>query len=107
MDYLEQLFSQYRDSLPDPEPSAAFTPGVWRKIEARRPPVRLVRRMTEAFVALAAAVTILIGTFLIPRIQTSPVYSASYIDVLADEHNNDTLDYPDTARADPSEAVPQ
>lgn len=104
MDELEQLFSQYRESLPDPEPSAMFTPGVWKRIEARRSPIRLVRRMAEAFVAVAAVVTLLIGTFLIPRLQSAPVYSASYIDVLAAEHN-DTLDYADAVRTDPGEAA--
>lgn len=85
MDDLERLFSAYREVLPDQEPSPAFTPGMWRKIEARRSPVRLLRRMAEAFVTLAAVLTIVLGTFLIPKIQTAPVYSANYIDILADE----------------------
>jgi hypothetical protein len=84
---LDSLFSAYREAMPDPEPSAAFTPGVWRKIEARRSPVRLLRRMAEAFVALAAVATILIGMFLMPKLQNSSVYAATYLDVLADEQN--------------------
>ncbi|MBS1875172.1 MAG: hypothetical protein JSU00_18305 [Acidobacteria bacterium] len=108
MDDLEKLFSEYRESLPDPEPSAAFTPGVWRRIEARRSPIPFLRRTAEAFVALAAVFTLLIGTFLIPRIQNASVYTANYIDVLAAEHNNnETLDFPETARADVNEAAPR
>lgn len=84
---LDSLFSAYRDAIPDPEPSPGFTPGVWRKIEARRSPVRLLRRMAEAFVAVAAVATILIGMFLMPRLQNATVYAATYIDVLADEQN--------------------
>jgi hypothetical protein len=84
---LDSLFSAYREAMPDPEPSAAFTPGVWRKIEARRSPVRLLRRMAEAFVTLAAVATILIGLFLMPKLQNSSVYAATYVDVLADEQN--------------------
>ena len=107
MEDLEKLFSDYRNSLPDPEPSAAFTPGVWRRIEARRSPLRLFRRMAEAFVAVAALATLLIGTFLIPRLQNAPVYSATYVDVLAAEHINETLDYTDAARPDTGEAAPR
>lgn len=84
---LDSLFSAYRESMPDPEPSAGFTPGVWRKIEARRSPIRLLRRMTEAFVTVAALATILIGLFLMPKLQNAVVYSATYVDVLDDEQS--------------------
>lgn len=47
MDDLEQLFAAYREALPDPEPSSAFTPGVWSKIETRRSPLRLLRRLAK------------------------------------------------------------
>ena len=107
MEDLEKLFSEYRDSLPDSEPSAAFTPGVWQRIEARRSPLRFLRRMAEAVVAVAALVTLLIGTFLIPRLQNAPVYSATYVDVLAAEHNNETLDFADAVRPDAGEATPR
>lgn len=106
MDDLEKLFCAYREAMPDPEPSSSFTPGIWRRIEARRSPVRLLRRATEAFVALAALVTLLIGTLLIPNLQKSPVYSATYIDVLAAEHSS--LDYADAVRPEiGSEAATQ
>ncbi len=97
MDDLEQLFSAYRDALPDPEPTGSFTPGVWRRIDSRRSSLRFLRRMTEAVAAVAALVTLLIGTFLIPRLQSSPVYSATYVDVLAAEHSSQDF----------AEAVPQ
>ncbi len=96
MDDLERLFTAYRDALPDPEPSSAFTPGVWRRIESRRSPLRLLRRMAEALVTVAALVTLLIGTLLIPKLQSAPIYSASYIDVLSAEHSN--LDYAEVVR---------
>jgi hypothetical protein len=81
---LDSLFSAYREAMPDPEPSAGVHAGVWR-IEARRSPVRLLRRMAEAFVTVAAVATILIGLFLMPKLQNSSVYAATYVDVLADE----------------------
>ncbi len=100
MDELEHLFNEYRAALPDPDASANFTPGVWKRIESRRFPVRLMKRAAEAFVALAAVVTLLIGMFIIPRMQTAPVYSASYVDVLSAERSADGLDYTDIARTE-------
>src|SRR3974377_1238401 len=106
MDDLEKLFSAYRDAIPDPEASAAFTPGIWQKIEARRSPARLWRRLAEAFVTIAAVVTLLIGTLLIPYLQKAPVYSASYVDVLAAEHSSQ--DYAEVVHPDSlGEAVPR
>jgi hypothetical protein len=106
MDDLEKLFSAYRQALPDPEASADFTPGIWRKIEARRSPVRFLRRMAEAFVTVAALVTLLIGTFLIPSLQRASVYSASYIDVLTADHSS--RDFAEVTHADAfNEAAPR
>ncbi len=105
MDDLEKLFCAYRDALPDPEPSAAFTPGVWRRIDSRRSPVRLLRRLAETLVAVAALVTLLVGTLVLPRLQSAPVYSASYVDVLSAEHSS--LEYSEAVRPEVLEVSPQ
>jgi hypothetical protein len=89
MDDLAKLFAEYRDAIPDPEPSADFTPGVWRRIETRRSSVRLFRRFAEAFVTIAAVLTILMGTVLIPHLRKAPVYTATYVDVLAAEQTEE------------------
>jgi hypothetical protein len=91
MDDLSRLFGEYRLAMPDPDSSADFTPGIWRRIESRRSPVRLLRRFAEALVTVAAVVAILVGVILVPRAQSSPVYSATYVDVLAAEHSTDTM----------------
>jgi hypothetical protein len=106
MDDLERLFAAYRETLPDPEPSAGFTPGVWERIEARRSPVRMLRRLTEALVTVSALATLLAGLFLIPRLQSSPVYSASYVDVLANESSSETLAYADVIQPEPTAEQP-
>lgn len=102
MDELDSLFTAYRNALPDPEPSGEFTPGIWRRIESRRSPVRLFRRLVEGLVTAAALTTILIGTLLIPKLQRSPVYSATYVDVLSAEHS---LDYAEAVS--PGEVAPR
>ncbi len=35
---LDELFGAYRDALPDREPSAGFTPELWRRIDQKRKP---------------------------------------------------------------------
>ncbi|HZT40419.1 MAG TPA: hypothetical protein VFA28_21190 [Bryobacteraceae bacterium] len=86
MDELQKLFCAYREAIPDPEPSADFTPGVWRGIDARRSSARLFRRFAQVFVAFAAVLTVLMGVVVLPYLQRAPVYRATYIDVLAEEH---------------------
>jgi hypothetical protein len=83
MDDLSRLFQAYRDAVPDPDASADFTPGLWKRIDARRSSFILLRRFTQAFVTLAALVTILFGVILIPHLQSSSVDSTTYVDVLA------------------------
>lgn len=84
MDDLAKLFLAYRASVPDPDPSPGFTPGVWRRIEARRSSVTVLRRFAQVFAVTAAAFAILIGVVVIPRIQNASAFNAgSYVDVLA------------------------
>ena len=87
MDELTKLFAAYRDAVPDPEPGANFTPELWRKIEAGRSPALVLRRFAQALAAAAIAFALLIGTVLIPRMQNAAVYSASYVDVLANDQS--------------------
>jgi hypothetical protein len=90
-DKLEGLFAAYRDACPDPEPSADFMPGLWRKIEARRSQsLNVLKRLTQVFVGATAVLTIVMAALVIPAMQNSPVYSATYLDVLADHNIDDT-----------------
>ena len=41
---LDELFAAYREALPDREPSAGFTPELWRRIDQRR---RRVSRLDD------------------------------------------------------------
>jgi hypothetical protein len=90
MDDLAKLFEAYRASVPDPDPSPGFTPGVWRRIEAQRSSVTVLRRFAQAFAVTAAAFVLLIGAVVIPRIQRASAFnSASYVDVLANDSSAD------------------
>jgi anti-sigma-K factor RskA len=83
-DRLNSLLAEYRDACPDPEPSTNFLPQLWRRIEARRGATAslLLRRWAEAWLLATVTLAIVIGVFLIPRLQDPPAYQASYVDVL-------------------------
>ena len=55
---LDRLLQAYRRSFDDPEPSAAFTPGLWAKIEQRRSVPIWFRRMAQGFVTAAVALSV-------------------------------------------------
>jgi len=90
MDHMEKrldaLWAEYREACPDPEPSAQFTPQLWQRIEASRnarASSLLFRRWAEVWLVATVALAIVMGAFLIPRLQNPPAYQATYIDVLA------------------------
>jgi len=88
---LNSLFAQYKALIPDPEPGAGFMPELWRRIEARQGLIVRVKRLTQVFVAAAAAICILFATVLsVPRSATPDVHG-SYVDILAQAYPTETL----------------
>ena len=93
---LGSLFAEYRQAVPDPEPSAGFMPGLWRRIEARRNEnVSIFRRFAQVCMLATAALTL--AMVAITHIQSEPVYSATYVDVLDAAHNVDSAQLMDSA----------
>jgi hypothetical protein len=87
---LDALFAEYRMASPDPEPSADFMPGMWKRIEARRvATVSVFRHWAQACVVASVALTILIGAVLIPKFQEKPAATSSYLEALSAEHSAD------------------
>src|SRR5258707_15069369 len=92
-DKLDGLWAQYREACPDPEPGAGFMPGLWQRIEARRfANAAVLRRIAQICVGATVALTIFMGMVLIPQLEKGPVYSATYVDVLAADHPNTYVD---------------
>ena len=88
-DKLDALFAEYRMACPDPEPSADFMPGLWKRIEARRvATVSVFRHWAQICVMATVALTLLIGAVLIPRLQDN---SSSYLEALSAEHSADYI----------------
>jgi hypothetical protein len=92
-DKLDALWAEYREAIPDPEPSPNFMPHLWNKIEARRVETTSVfRRLTRICVMATLALTLLMSVVLLPRLQSEVAYNGSYVDILADQHANDYAD---------------
>ena len=90
---LDAMFQEYRSAVPDVEAGAGFMPGLWQRIEARRTSnVWIFRRLTQVCVGATLALTLLMGAFLIPRLEKTPIYSSSYVDELAADHPNTYVD---------------
>jgi hypothetical protein len=86
---LNAMFAEYRMACPDPEPSADFMPGMWKRIEARRvATVSVFKHWAQICVMATVALTLLIGAVLIPRLQENSG-SSSYLEALSAEHSAD------------------
>lgn len=88
-DKLDALFTEYRMACPDPEPSADFMPGMWKRIEARRvATVSVFKHWAQVCVMATVALTLLIGAVLIPKFQDDQAANSSYVEALAAEHHS-------------------
>jgi hypothetical protein len=91
-DKLDGFFAEYRMACPDPEPSANFMPGMWKRIEARRTATLSVfRHWAQVCVMATVAATLLIGAVLIPKFRDSNATGTSYVEALAAEHSADYI----------------
>jgi hypothetical protein len=89
---LEHLFELYRAALPDPEASVNFMPELWRKIEARQFFVVRIKKLTQVFIAAAAAICLLLGIILqVPVSTDTQAVRGNYVDVLADANPAENL----------------
>ncbi len=90
---LDHLFERYRAALPDPEASVNFVPELWRKIEARQFFLVRVKKLTQVFVAAAAAICLFLGIVLQVPVSTGDRQgvSGNYVDVLADANPTENL----------------
>ncbi len=88
---VKRLFAAYRAALPDPEPSPEFMPRLWLKIDARQNQTIGFRRMAQALITAAAAVSLLMGAWIVREPAKSSFYANSYLELLAASDNNDGL----------------
>lgn len=99
---VDALFQQYKSAVPDPEPSANFMPELWRKIEGRQTFTLRIRKLTQLFVAAAAALSLLFA--IVQVVPKSPELRGTYVDALAEAHPADNNLSALGIRVDPAEA---
>jgi len=88
---LDALFRAYRDACPDPEAGANFMPKLWARIDSRQTYLFSFRRMANAFVTAAVALSIALGVYMsIPH--SSGSSPETYIEALADANPLETPD---------------
>ncbi|MEO8099491.1 MAG: hypothetical protein ABI811_17470 [Acidobacteriota bacterium] len=86
-DKLAGLFAEYRGTFPDTDSSPEFMPKLWQRIEARRrETTSIFRHLTQAFVAITAALLIILTTVLMPTSPDVDLYSSTYTEVVAADH---------------------
>jgi hypothetical protein len=90
-DELNSIFASYKAAVPDPEASANFMPELWRRIEGRRNLAIRFKKLTQLFMAAAAAMSILFITMLSVPAFSGSDDDGSYVEVLAKAFPTETL----------------
>ena len=97
---LDALFRAYHSACPVPEASANFMPELWARIESRQMFTFSLRRMANAFVTAAVALSIALGVYMsLPH--ANPNSPQSYIEALAEARPLDTPEIVGPAHLDP------
>jgi len=103
---LDALFRVYRDACSTMEASANFMPDLWQRIEARQSFAFSFRRLANALVPAAVALSIALGVYAYTPRHTPNYAAQTYIEALAEANPVETpeivgpvrLDLSDTAR---------
>ena len=89
---LDALFRAYKEACPNPEPSVNFMPDLWKRIESRQRFTFSFRRMANALVTSAVALSIALGVYMSMHTSNPNYNSESYIEALAEANSLDTPD---------------
>jgi hypothetical protein len=100
---LDALLQAYRAACPDPEPSVNFMPLLWQRIEARQSVSAVFSRLARNLVTAALALSILLGLVVsFSGSHVGQLPSESYVEVLAEEHYSQSLDYYEAVHISPA-----
>jgi len=97
---LDTLFRAYRNVCPDPQAGVNFMPELWERIEARQSFAFSFRRIANALVPAAVALSIALGVYMSIPGSNSGYSAQTYIEVLAEANPVDTPDIVGPVRVD-------
>jgi hypothetical protein len=83
---LDDLFTAYRESCPEPDPSANFMPQMWARIEVREASTNWFGSMAKALVTAALAASVILGLLMSSMNQSSAFYNGTFVDALVRDH---------------------
>jgi hypothetical protein len=87
----DRLLTAYREACVSPEPSANFMPQLWDRIEGSQSWTRQAWKWANSLtVAAALASLFFVMMQMMPR-QTGVFASATYLETLADQHEDDAI----------------
>jgi hypothetical protein len=89
---LNALLQAYKAACPDRDASPNFMPNLWQRIEARQSFSFSFLRMASGFVTVALALSIALGVYMaIPHSNSTPYYSQSYVEAVAEANSSDLI----------------
>lgn len=100
---LDALFRVYRNACPTPEAGANFMPDLWQRIEARQSFAFSFRRLANALVPVAVALSIALGVYAYIPQHTSSYTPQTYIEALAEANPVETPEIVGPVRVDLSD----
>ena len=95
---LDDLFANYRSACPEPEPSANFMPGIWRRIESRHSFRFVFQQLARPVMAGSAALVVLLLILNMVSSQQARLSDPSYVDALMADHTAEKTYYTEAIR---------
>lgn len=83
---LQDVFTAYRGSFPDPDPSANFMPGVWSRIEKRRRENLGMRLIARRLLLTACSMGLALGLLVVVPQHSNAPLSTTYLERLEEEN---------------------
>ena len=84
----DRIMKAYRAACPEPEPSADFMPGLWRRIETRNHFAFRLRRWSQAVLATTALACLAMFAVLVSQGAWGPV---TYVEALANDQSAENV----------------
>ena len=87
---LDQFWSAYYGACRTPDPSPGFMPEIWNRIDRRRDTAApFIRRLTQAFAALAATASLALLLLSVALPHSTSILTGSYVEALAQSQTSD------------------